>query len=106
MSATPEDFDKWSTQMGNIYNSLEGEIIRKMIELLEEGTGPIEQWQLEKMRDLGLLNRETVNLIADVSGRVRAEVEELFKEAGREMVGDVDKELPYEPKPLPNELDR
>lgn len=106
MSATPEDFDKWSTQMGNIYNSLEGEIIRKMIELLEEGTGPIEQWQLEKMRDLGLLNRETVNLIADVSGRVRAEVEKLFKEAGREMVGDVDKELPYEPKPLPNELDR
>lgn len=106
MAFGPETMDMWSNKMAEIYTSLEGEIIRIIIEQLESGEGTIYEWQLEKLRDLGLLNRQTMELVADVSGVMRDEVEKMFIDAGHEMVTDVDSGLPYQPRPIPNNLDQ
>lgn len=98
--------ENWSNRLGGIYNSLEGEIVKIMIEQLEEGTGTIQEWQWQKMRDLGLINEETLNLIADVSGVMRKDVEDLFMEVGERLVEDIDESLPYQKKPIPNNLDQ
>lgn len=104
---TPHQLDLWSANMADLYNSLEGEIIRIMIIHLgrNKGSKDISLWQAEKLSELRLFNSEVTSYLAKVTKRAEPEIRQMFEVAGRQMVQDIDKSVPYEPKPMPTNLD-
>lgn len=105
MKVTPEQMEHWSNSLAGIYRSIEGEVIKIMIEMLEGNPADFNEWYIEKMSQLGLVNEKTIDLLSGVSGTIKEEVEQLFLDAGHEMVKDVDNALPHAPRPMPNDLD-
>ncbi|MCM3110676.1 phage minor capsid protein [Lederbergia lenta] len=91
--------------MSDLYNSLEGEIIRILIKRLEGGSDNITYWQAERLSELRLFNREVTKLLSKVTGVAELEIKRMFEEAGPAIVQDVDKAMPYETKPMPTNLD-
>jgi hypothetical protein len=102
---TPYQLDLWSANMGDLYDSLEGEIIRIMIRRLSKGSRDIPTWEAQKMAELRVFNREVIKLLSEVTPVAESEIKRMFEVAGRQIVQDVDRELPFDPKPLPNNLD-
>lgn len=102
---TPYQLDLWSGNMSELYQSLEGEIIRIIIKRLQGGHDDIMQWQMEKLADLRLFNRDVVKLLSEVTKVAEDEILRMFNEAGKGIVQDVDKAMPYVPKPMPTNLD-
>ncbi len=104
---TPHQLDLWSANMADLYNSLEGEIIRNMIIHLgrNKGSKDISLWQAEKLSELRSFNSEVTSYLAKVTKRAEPEIRQMFEVAGRQMVLDIDKSVPYEPKPMPTNLD-
>lgn len=102
---TPFQLDLWSGNMSELYQSLEGEIIRIIIKRLNSGYNDIAYWQAEKLADLRLFNREVAKLLAEVTNVAEPEILRMFEEAGKGIVQDVDKAMPYDPKPMPTDLD-
>ena len=72
----PMEIDKWSLEKG-------GPI---------EGSGGVNEWQLERLKELGGLNEENAKIIAKYSGKTQKEVEEVFQRA-REIGTEVDKDI-------------
>lgn len=105
MPITPYQLDIWSSNMAHIYQSLEGELIRLIIKRLNNGSDNILDWQREKLRDLRLFNKETTKYIAQATGLSEKELKRMFETLGQKIVGDIDKELPYDALPLPTSLD-
>lgn len=102
---TPHQLDLWSSNMSHLYQSLEGELIRILIKRLNSGHGDILDWQREKLQQLHLFNKETTKIISQVTGIAHGEVEKMFEESGERIVKDLDMQLPYDPRPLPSNLD-
>ena len=102
---TPYQLDLWSSNMSDLYQSLEGDIIRILIRRLKGGSNNITQWQAEKLQDLRLFNNEVVKLLSRVTKVAEPEIKRMFENAGKEIVQDVDKVMPYPSKSLPNNLD-
>ncbi|RST57673.1 capsid protein [Siminovitchia terrae] len=102
---TPYQLDLWSSNMAELYNSLEGEIIRIIIKRLKNGSDDITEWQAQKLSELRLFNRKVTKLLAKVTGVAEPEIKRMFEESGHEIVQDVDKAMPYQAKPMPNNLD-
>ena len=102
---TPYQLDLWSSNMSDLYQSLEGDIIRILIRRLKGGSNNITQWQAEKLQDLRLFNNEVVKLLSRVTKVAEPEIKRMFENAGKEIVQDVDKAMPYPSKSLPNNLD-
>ena len=55
---TPHQLDLWSSTFSELYNALEGEIIRQLIKRLSNGKMDILEWQAQALRDLHLFNRD------------------------------------------------
>lgn len=103
---TPHQLDIWSSQIAHIYQSLEGEIIRLIIERIKKsGIESVAQWQLEHLRDLRLLNREVAEMLAEVTPVAQEEIQRRFEEAGLGAIESVDKPLNMENVSIPNRLD-
>lgn len=102
---TPHQLDLWSSNMSHLYQSLEGELIRIIAKRLKNGSGDILDWQREKLQELHLFNKETAKVISQVTGIAESEIERMFESTGQKIVKDLDKELPYDPKPMPTDLD-
>lgn len=102
---TPYQLDLWSANMADLYNSLEGEIIRILIKRLNSGHTDILEWQAQKLQELRLFNNEVVKLLSQVTPIAEKEIKRMFEEAGKAIVEDVDNAMPYEKKPLPEYLD-
>lgn len=102
---TPHQLDLWSSNMSHLYQSLEGELIRIIAKRLKNGNGDILDWQREKLQELHLFNKETAKVISQVTGIAESEIERMFESTGQKIVKDLDKELPYDPKPMPTDLD-
>lgn len=104
---TPYQLDLWSSNMADLYNSLEGEIIRIIIKRLNRGSKDITEWQAQKLYELRLFNREVTKLLSKVTDVAEPEIKRMFEEAGKEIVQDVDKamSMSYPTKPMPNNLD-
>ncbi|GAB5150031.1 phage minor capsid protein [Enterococcus faecalis] len=102
---TPHQLDLWSSNMSHLYQSLEGELIRIIAKRLKNGSGDILDWQREKLQELHLFNKETAKIISQVTGIAESEIERMFESTGQKIVKDLDKELPYDPKPMPTDLD-
>ncbi|WP_313430032.1 phage minor capsid protein [Siminovitchia terrae] len=102
---TPTQLDLWSSNMADLYNSLEGEIIRIIIKRLKNGSEDITQWQAQKLSELRLFNSEVTKLLAKVTGVAEPEIKRMFEDAGKAIVEDIDKAMPHPAKPMPNNLD-
>lgn len=107
MAITPHQMDLWSGNMAHLYQSLEGEILRLVIQRLNKGSNNIADWQLQKLRELHLFNSETAKLIAEVSGVSEKEVRKMFNNLGHSTIEDIDKLVAsgLHLKPLPNNID-
>ncbi|AAU85084.1 minor head protein [Bacillus phage BCASJ1c] len=103
---TPHQLDMWSANMAELYNSLEGEIIRIIINRLKDGPGDIAEWQAQKLAELRLFNSEVVKQLAKVTPVAEKEIQRMLEEAGKEIIQDVDRAMPYAYKPMPTTLDR
>ncbi|GAE32437.1 phage minor capsid protein [Halalkalibacter hemicellulosilyticus] len=102
---TPDHLDLWSSNMSELYDSLEGEIIRSMIKRLKDGSDDITYWQARKMAELRLFNNDVARHLSSVTEVAESEINRMFEEAGREMIQDIDRAMPYPTKPVPNQLD-
>ncbi|MGG5331628.1 phage minor capsid protein [Enterococcus sp. AZ163] len=102
---TPHQLDLWSSNFAELYNSLEGEILRIMIKRLSSGHTDILEWQTDALKDLHLFNNEVIKELAKVTGVAESEINKMFEAAGKQTVTDIDKIMPYETKPMPSNLD-
>lgn len=102
---TPHQLDLWSSNMGHLYQSLEGELIRLIAKRLNSGHENILDWQREKLQELHLFNKDAIKAISQITGIAESEVTRMFETSGQKIVKDIDGQLPYDPLPLPNDLD-
>lgn len=102
---TPDQLDIWSSNMAELYNSLEGEIIRIIIRRLNKGHKDILEWQAQKLYELRLFNTEVTKLLAEVTEIAESEIKQMFEETGIGIVEDIDRAVPQNPKPIPGNLD-
>ncbi|MGY3717058.1 phage minor capsid protein [Sutcliffiella cohnii] len=102
---TPTQLDLWSSNMSELYNSLEGEIIRIIIKRLRKGSNDITTWQAQKLSELRLYNREVTSLLSKVTSVAESEISRMFEEAGLAIVQDIDESMPFATKPVPTNLD-
>jgi AraC-like DNA-binding protein len=107
MAITPHQMDLWSSNMAHLYQSLEGEILRLVIQRLNKGSNNIADWQLEKLRELHLFNSETAKLVSEVSGISEKEIKRMFNDLGHSTVEEIDKLVAsgLHLTPLPNNID-
>ncbi|WP_325818442.1 phage minor capsid protein [Enterococcus faecium] len=75
------------------------------IESLNSGHDNILDWQREKLQQLHLFNKETAKVISQITGIAESEIESMFDSSGEKIIRDLDKQLPYDPKTLPSNLD-
>ncbi|GAK09619.1 phage minor capsid protein [Geomicrobium sp. JCM 19038] len=102
---TPHQLDLWASNMSELYNSLEGEIIRIIAKRLNNGSNDITQWQAQKLQELHLFNNEVTKQLQQVTGVAESEIRNMFEEAGKRMVDDIDKAMPYATRAMPTHLD-
>ena len=103
---TPHQLDIWSSEIAHLYQSLEGEIIRLIIERIKKrGIESVAQWQLEHLRDLRLLNREVAEMLAKVTEVAEKEVYKRFEQAELGAIESVDSPLGIENASIPTRLD-
>ena len=103
---TPHQLDIWSSEIAHLYQSLEGEIIRLIIDRIKKrGIESVAQWQLEHLRDLRLLNREVAEMLAEVTEVAEKEVYKRFEQAELGAIESVDSPLGIENASIPTRLD-
>lgn len=102
---TPHQLDLWSSTFSELYNSLEGEIIRQLIKRLSNGRTDILEWQAQALKDLHLFNKECAEYLAKVTGVAEDEIYRMFEETGVGTIESVDNAVPNVTAPLPTNLD-
>src|SRR5690625_1120991 len=105
---TPNQLDIWSGNMSELYNSLEGEIIRIIIKRLNSGHKDITMWQAQKLQELRLFNNDVARYVSEVAEVAETSILNMFEDAGKRMIDDVDNAMTvaYAKKPMPNNLDQ
>src|SRR5690625_720381 len=105
---TPDQLDIWSSDMAELYNSLEGEIIRIIIKRLNSGHKDITMWQAQKLQELRLFNNDVARYVSEVTKVSETVITNMFEHAGKRMIDDVDTAMSqaFEKKPLPANLDQ
>lgn len=101
----PHQLDLWSSTFSELYNSLEGEIIRQLIKRLSNGRTDILEWQAQALKDLHLFNKDCAEYLAKVTGIAEDEVYRMFEETGIGTIESVDTAVPNATAPLPTNLD-
>jgi hypothetical protein len=106
MVVTPHQMDIWSSNMSHLYQSLELELLKLVAKRLNSGHDDISEWQRTKSQELRLFNRDAIKLISRMTGYSEQAVKGMFEETGVKLVKDVDSSVPYEPLPIPSNLDQ
>lgn len=97
---TPHQLDLWSSQMSNLYNALEGEILRTIIDRLTVGElTDIQTWHMEKLQQLHLFNSDVVKLLDALTPHAEADIKRIFEETVKSTIEDVDSRIPHEVPP-------
>src|SRR5690625_3567484 len=102
---TPQQLDLWSSNMAELYESLEGEIIRIIIKRLNRGHGDITEWQAQKLSELRMFNSDVASYLSKVTNVAEPEIERMFQDAGNRIIEDIDSAMPFDTLPKPNNLD-
>ena len=105
MVITPHQLDIWSSNMSELYNSLEGEIIRLIAKRLNNGQLNILDWQMQAMRELHLFNSDVSKLLSQVTGVAETQIKAMFEQSGHKIVTETDSYMIQDPLPLPSNLD-
>ena len=105
MAVTPDDLSGWADSIAELYDSLEGEIIRIIARRLSRGHKDILHWQAQKLKELHLFNSEVVRELSRVTKVAEPEIRRMLEDVGLGAVQDIDKAVPYSAKPKPNNLD-
>ena len=105
MPVTPYQLDLYSSNMAHLYQSLEYELIKLIVKRLNNCADDILEWQRTKLQELNLFNRETAQYISKVTKVSEEQISKMFESTGEKIVKDIDSAVPYDPKPLPNNLD-
>src|SRR5699024_12531383 len=71
---TPYQLELWSQEMAELYNSLEGEIIRIIIKRLNSGHSDITMWQAQKLQELRLFNNDVARYVSKVTDVSETEI--------------------------------
>lgn len=105
---TPHQLDMWSSQVSELYNSLEGEVIRSIIERLSvKEIESVQKWQMQKLQQLNLFNSDVTQTVAAVTGRAEEEVRRMFEETVNGTIEEVDERIPGQIKPTdPTAIDQ
>lgn len=104
---TPHQLDLWSSQMGELYNALEGEILRSIIERLDDGkVEDVQKWQMQKLQQLHLFNSDVVKLVSAVTPHAEEDIKRIFEETIEGTIEMVDERIPYTVEPVtPTHID-
>lgn len=105
MVVTPHQMDIWSSNISHIYQTLEIELLHLIAKRLNSGHDDILDWQRTKMQELHLFNKDAVKLISRMTGFSEQAVKGMFEETGQQLVKSVDGAIPYDPLPMPSNLD-
>lgn len=91
MALTPEQLEKLSDPVVEIYNAIEEELLLNMARTIKEGKELLlaaedgtayQHWRLVQLRKLGNLNQDQIAVIAKHSGKTSSEVNKMIKDAG------------------------
>lgn len=109
---TPYQFNMYTSQITDIYAALEDTLFLQIAQRLktteDAGADYVLQWQIEKMRQMRMLNAETIAALAEVTGLATEMIEQMFAAVGEDTIESVDEQLvrvKYERKPPPTNLD-
>lgn len=105
MKDIPKQIDLWAWQMSELYNALEGEIIRSIVKRMLNWHTDITDWQAQAMRDMDLYKKDIAKEVSKVTGIAAEEVERIFKEIGADTLNSVDDSVPYPALDIPNDID-
>lgn len=103
---TPYQLDLYSSNLSELYQSLEGDIIRQIIKRLNSGSSDITMWQAQKLQELRLFNNDVARYLSEVTDVAEKQIISMFEDVGMGVIEDVDKAMPYATKPMPNNLDK
>ena len=105
---TPHQLDLWSQEMADLYNSLEWEIIKIIINRLNRGHKDITMWQAQKLQELRLFNNDVARYVSEVTNVAETTITNMFEVAGKRMIDDVDAAMSqaFERKPYPEYLNQ
>lgn len=92
-----EDIFNYIAPTMDIYRSLEVEIFRDITKRLKRtGEVNITQWQLEALREFGMVNQNVIQLLSDYSGLATYQIEKAIEDSANLAIVDVDTALkPY-----------
>lgn len=111
---TPYQFNEYTSQLSEIYGVLELELFEQIAKRLKTpgdiNKDHVLEWQTDKMRQLRMLNLETVESLSKTTGLATTEIQSLFRNVGFDSIESIDKQLarldrdvaPF----IPSELDR
>lgn len=103
---TPYQLDLYSSNLSELYQSLEGDIIRQIIKRLNGGSSDITMWQAQKLQELRLFNNDVAKYLSEVTEVAEKQIISMFEDVGMGVIEDVDKAMPYATEPMPNNLDK
>ena len=94
---TPYQFNLYTSQISDIYVALEDTLFMQMAQRLktsnEQGKDYVLQWQIERMQQLNMLNQETIQTLAEITGIAAEMIEVMMAEVGYDTIESVDEQL-------------
>ena len=104
-TVTPTQLNMYSEPITHIYRALEDEIFLQIAKRLKT-TGIVDkdkvlEWQVEKMNDLRLINKETVRALSKTTGIAEKEIRKAIHDVGIDSINSVDHELVNHKETLP-----
>ena len=109
---TPYQLDMFTQPVIDIYRTLEEEIFLMMAKRLKTSQyisrDRVFEWQVEKMKQLRMLNNETIKALSKATGLSEEKIRKAISDVGYDTIRSVDDELKgiYNPLPQPNHIDQ
>lgn len=108
---TPHNLDLFTEPITDIYRALEDEIFLMVAKRLKTsntaGKDYVLEWQIDKMQQLRMFNRETIKALSKTTGIAEKEIKRIIADVGHGTIAGVDKELSrvYTTLPPPSHID-
>lgn len=88
---TPRQMNLFSSPVAEMYQALELEIIKQVATRLKvKGEVDITDWQLQKMKELNLLNRDLSTYLSKFSEIAKEEIDNYVNVSGHDLIEDTD----------------
>lgn len=98
---TPHQLNLLTDPVAELYEALEIEILKQVARRLKvKGEADITEYQLRKLNQLHLLNRDVEKLLATMSGVASDEIKSAIHEAGYSIIDDTDEYMKLSGKEL------